>query len=182
MPTYEYAAWGSFGGGCQDDAVATVRRIATPKAEWVLMYRGGLARTRIGAPGSTVGYYLAVGRAADPGLEAAHQEPAGGKTARVGAHGLERIRELAAVVQETGRNPSPRSRAAAERSLGCGWSAAAAKPSKGRWHPSTARDGGATGWQGASRTVVGEARGRTGCLPWVTYRAAAGRKPGAPGG
>jgi hypothetical protein len=79
MPTYEYAAWGSFGGGCQDDAVATVRRIATPKAEWVLMYRGGLARTRIGAPGSTVGYYLAVARAADPGLEAAHQEPAGGR-------------------------------------------------------------------------------------------------------
>lgn len=53
------------------------------------------------------GYHLAVARAADPGLQAAHElAAAGGKKTQVTAEGLDRMRELVAVVQDTGRYPS----------------------------------------------------------------------------
>lgn len=101
--------------------MVTVQRNAAPKAEWVLMYRGGLTRARIaaltGAPASTVGYHLVVARTADPALESAHRQAADGTMHRASAHGLARMRELVTFVQETGQYPSARAGSAAERSL-----------------------------------------------------------------
>lgn len=151
-------------------------RSAAPKAEWVLMYRGGLTRTRIaaltGTPVSTVGYHLSVARAADPELESAHQK-AGGTTLRVSEHGLERMRELVAVVQETGRYPSPRARAAAERSLGVWLERRRREAVQGTLAPVYREGLGVLpGWQGASRTVVDEARWQDRLSALVKYRAA----------
>ncbi|WP_454700058.1 helicase associated domain-containing protein [Arthrobacter humicola] len=152
------------------------KRSAAPKAEWVLMYRGGLGRTRIaaltGSPASTVGYHLAVARAADPGLESAHQEAADGKSPRVSAHGLERMRELVAVVQETGRYPSPRARAAAERSLGVWLERRRREAAQGTLAPVYREGLGVLpGWQGAPRAVVDEARWQDRLAALVKYRA-----------
>jgi hypothetical protein len=72
------------------------------------MYRGGVTTVLTGVPASTAGYHLAVARAADPRLESVHETAAAGKTPRVSARALERVRKLVAVVQETGRYPSPR--------------------------------------------------------------------------
>lgn len=89
--------------------VAKTRRDAAPNAEWALMYRAGLTRGRIAelvrAPASTVGYHLRVAAAADPGLRQEHEAAAARKT-MVTAPGLERMQQLVALVQETGRYPS----------------------------------------------------------------------------
>jgi hypothetical protein len=157
--------------------VATVQRIAAPKAEWVLMYRGGLTRTRIavltGAAASTVGYHLAVARAADPGLETAHEEALAGKTPRVSAHGLERMQELLAVVQETGQYPSPRAETAAERSLGVWLERRRREAAEGTLAAEYREGPGVLpGWQGAPRAVSDEARWQDRLAALVTYRAA----------
>ncbi|MDP9696156.1 UNVERIFIED_ORG: hypothetical protein J2X79_003735 [Arthrobacter globiformis] len=97
------------------------RHGAAPNAEWVLMYRGGLTRSRIaaltGAPASTVGYHLARALAADPGLQADHEQAARQAPPRVTRQGSARMRELVAMVQETGRYPSRTATNAAERTL-----------------------------------------------------------------
>ena len=141
------------------------------------MYRGGLPRARIvaltGAPASTVGYHLAVARTADPGLETAHQEALGVKTRRVSAHGLERMRELVAVVRETGRYPSPRAGSAAERSLGVWLERRRRDAAAGTLAPEFAAGLGVLpGWQGAARAVVDEARWQDRLAALVKYRAA----------
>ncbi|WP_308159594.1 helicase associated domain-containing protein [Arthrobacter sp. ISL-65] len=97
------------------------RHGAVPNAEWVLMYRGGLTRTRIAAltraPTATVGYHLAVAVAADPGLQAAHEQAAAKAPLRVSPQGLALMRELVAMVQETGRYPSRTAEEVGERTL-----------------------------------------------------------------
>ncbi|WP_157372518.1 helicase-associated protein [Arthrobacter sp. Soil736] len=103
------------------DAVATTRRDAAPNPEWVLMYRGGLSRSKIaalaGAPASTVGYHLRVACAADPLLRKAHEAAAGTGASRVTAQGRERMHQLVAMVQETGRYPSRNAESTSERTL-----------------------------------------------------------------
>ncbi|WP_028273002.1 Helicase associated domain protein [Arthrobacter sp. UNC362MFTsu5.1] len=153
------------------------KRSAAPKAEWVLMYRSGLSRSRIaevtGVPGSTVGYHLSVARAADPGLESAHKEAMCGNTPRVSAHGLERIRELVAVVQETGRYPSPRAGTAAERSLGVWLERRRREAAQGTLAPEYRTGLGVLpGWQGAARAATDEARWQDRLAALVRYRAA----------
>jgi hypothetical protein len=85
------------------------------------MYRGGLTRSRIaaltGAPSSTVGYHLSLALAGDPGLQADHEQAAGKAPHRASPQGLARMRELVAMVQDTGRYPSRASTYRAERTL-----------------------------------------------------------------
>ncbi|MBT2547203.1 helicase associated domain-containing protein [Arthrobacter sp. ISL-65] len=85
------------------------------------MYRGGLTRSRIaaltGAPTSMVGYHLALALAADPDLQADHEQASRQAPPRVSHQGLARLRELVAMVQETGRYPSRTSTNRAERTL-----------------------------------------------------------------
>jgi hypothetical protein len=141
------------------------------------MYRGGLTRSRIaaltGAPAPTVGYHLSVARAADPGLQAAHEQAAGGKKSQVTAQGRERMRELVAMVQDTGRYPSRTAAAAAERSLASWLERRRRDAAAGTLAP-VLRDGLAVlqGWQGAPRAVADEARWQDKLAALVTYRAA----------
>ncbi|MBT2549119.1 hypothetical protein [Arthrobacter sp. ISL-65] len=99
----------------------TRQRGAAPNAEWVLMYRGGLTRSRIAmltcAPAQTVGYHLSVALAADPELQAAHEKAASNAPPRVSPQGQAQMRELVALVQETGRYPSRTANASDERAL-----------------------------------------------------------------
>lgn len=85
------------------------------------MYRDGLSRARIaelaGALPGTVGYHLGVARAADPGLETAHEKAAAPKTTRVTYQGLTRMKELIAFVQATSRYPSQYATDPYERTL-----------------------------------------------------------------
>src|SRR5687768_16084662 len=102
--------------------VETTRRNSAPNQEWVLMYRGGLARGQIaqlaGAAPKTVAYHLRIARAADPELQAAHEQAAAQKTTHAAtSQGLERMRQLVEMVQETGRYPSRTAESTAERSL-----------------------------------------------------------------
>ncbi|MFF1385740.1 helicase associated domain-containing protein [Arthrobacter sp. NPDC058288] len=157
--------------------MVTVQRNAAPKAEWVLMYRGGLTRARIaaltGAAASTVGYHLVVARAADPALESAHRQAADGTMHRASAHGLERMRELVAFVQDTGQYPSARAGSAAERSLASWLERRRREAAEGTLAPKYREGLGVLpGWEGARRVVSDEARwqGRLGAL--VKYRAA----------
>lgn len=97
------------------------KRGRAPNAEWVLMYRKGLSPDRIAAlveaAASTVNYHLRVGRALEPGLDAEHESTAGVNPAHVTAQGLERMQQLVALVQETGRYPSRQSSSDTERAL-----------------------------------------------------------------
>ena len=84
------------------------------------MYRAGLTRARIAelvrAPASTVGYYLRIAVAADPGLRTAHGAAAARKT-MVMAQGLERMQQLVTLVQQAGRYPSTNAESNSERAL-----------------------------------------------------------------
>lgn len=95
----------------------TPRRSA-PYPERVLMYRKGLSRGQIadltGAAAATVGYHLGLARTQDLGLQSEH-ETAVRKPAVTG-QGRERMGQLVAFVQDTGRYPSKSSHAA-ERTL-----------------------------------------------------------------
>ena len=97
------------------------RHGAAPNGEWVLMYRGGLTRSRIAAltrtPGSTVGYHLSLALAVDPGLQADHEQAARTAPPRASPQGLARMRELVVMVQERGRYPSRKADDVAERTL-----------------------------------------------------------------
>lgn len=141
------------------------------------MYRGGLTRSRIaaltGAPAATVGYHLTVARATDPGLQAAHEHAAGGTKTRVTAQGLERMRELVAVVQETGRYPSRTAGTAGERRLAIWLERRRRDAAAGTLAPVFRGGLGVLpGWQGAPRAVADEARWQGRLAALVKYRAA----------
>lgn len=94
---------------------------AAPEPEWVLMYRRGMSRGKIaevtGARLRTVGYHLTVARKLDPGLPAEHAEAAGTLSKRATNAGLERMAQLVAWVQESGRYPSAKAKDKTERGL-----------------------------------------------------------------
>lgn len=85
------------------------------------MYRKGHSADRIAvlveAAPSTVNYHISVARALEPGLDAEHESTAGAKPSHVTAQGLERMQQLVALVQETGRYPSRQSSSDTERAL-----------------------------------------------------------------
>lgn len=105
----------------QNGTVATKTRNSAPNPEWVLMYRRGLERHQIAelvkAAPATVGYHLAVARTGDPGLQAEHEAAARTKPSQTTAQGLERMRQLVAMVQETGHYPSRSAANTSERTL-----------------------------------------------------------------
>ncbi|MFE4542205.1 helicase associated domain-containing protein [Arthrobacter sp. NPDC056727] len=157
--------------------MTTRRHTAAPNAEWVLMYRGGLTRPRIAAltraPAKTIGYHLAIALAADPGLQAAHEQAASQSPAQVSMQGLARVRQLVALVQETGHYPSRTASAAEERTLATWLERRRHDAAAGTLAPAY-RDGLAIlpGWQRPPRPVADEARWRDRLGALVRYRAA----------
>ncbi|MEK0153451.1 hypothetical protein [Arthrobacter oryzae] len=122
-----------------------------------------------GAPATTVGYHLAVARAGDPGLEAAHEEAVAGKTLRVSAQGLARMQELVAMVHEAERYPSPRAGTAAERSLGVWLERRRREAAQGTLAAEYREGLGVLwGWQGATRAVSDEARWELCSALWLS--------------
>lgn len=101
--------------------MAKKRSASAPHPDWVLLYRGGLSTNKIteltGAPPSTVRYHLAAAKAADPGLKAEHAAAAGRSTTQGKQPGLQRMNQVIAMVQATGRYPSTAADAAWERKL-----------------------------------------------------------------
>jgi hypothetical protein len=159
----------------QDGAVT--RHGAVPNAEWVLMYRGGLTRSRIAtltrAPAQTVGYHLSAAVDADPSLQAAHEKSAAKAPPRVGPSGLARMRELVDMVQETGRYPSRTAKDVAERTLASWLDRRRDDDAAGTLAPAY-RDGLAVlqDWQRPPRAVADEARWQNRLTALAEYRAA----------
>lgn len=156
--------------------MATTRRDAAPNAEWVLMYRAGLTRARIAelvrAPASTVGYHLRIAAAADPGLRRTHEAAAAKKTL-VTAQGLERMQQLVALVQETGRYPSTNAESTSERALAT-WLQRRREDARAGTLAPAFRDGLAVlaGWEGKPRAEANEDRWQERLTALTTYRAA----------
>jgi hypothetical protein len=159
------------------------RHGAVPNAEWVLMYRGGLTRARIAAltraPIATVGYHLAVAVAADPGLQAVHDQAAAKAPLRVSPQGLARMRELVAMVHETGRYPSRTAQEVGERTLASWLDRRRDDDAAGTLAPAF-RDGLAVlpDWQRPPRAVADEARWQDRLKALAEYRAAGMTGPG----
>ncbi|MDB6077893.1 MAG: Helicase associated protein [Akkermansiaceae bacterium] len=135
-----------------------------PDAEWVLMYRLGLSRARIGAlvrvPPAAVGYHLAIARRQDPGLEAEHQVAAG---AASGPHpapkGLARLDEVISWVLTGGRFPDSRSRDRGERSMARWLSGRGREAAEGTLNPAySAGLAQIPGWADNRREATDEAR------------------------
>jgi hypothetical protein len=140
------------------------------------MYRGGLTRSRIAAltraPSSTIGYHLAAARATDPGLQTAHKNAASTR-ARGSVQGLARMRQLVAMVQETGRYPTRTSPATDERTLAAWLERRRHDATAGTLAPAY-RDGLAVlpDWQRPPRPVADEARWQDRFTALVRCRAA----------
>ncbi|MBO1269972.1 helicase-associated protein [Arthrobacter sp. PO-11] len=141
------------------------------------MYRGGLSRGRIaeltGAPALTVGYHLGVACAADPGLRTAHEAAVGGKDRQVTARGLGRMKQLLAMVQETGRFPSLTADDVSERTLAAWLRRRRREADAGTLAPAF-RDGldVLPGWRGRPRAAADEARWQDRLAALAAYRAA----------
>ncbi|MFC9352858.1 MULTISPECIES: helicase associated domain-containing protein [Terrabacteria group] len=149
---------------------------AAPNPEWVLMYRGGLARAQIvklvGAVSSTVGYHLDVARKADPELQAAHETAAALRTTHAPtAGGLEHLREVVTFVRTTGRFPSRATTSETERTLAAWLTHRRAEARDGTLAPAY-RDGLAVldGWKIPSRAESDEARWQERLAALVEYR------------
>jgi hypothetical protein len=140
------------------------------------MYRGGLTRPRIAAltkaPTSTIGYHLAIALAADPGLQAAHEQAANQSPRQVSVQGLARMRQLVAMVHLTGRYPSRTAAETDERSLASWLDRRRHDAAAGTLAPAY-RDGLATlpDWQRPARSVTGDARWQARLTALVRYRA-----------
>lgn len=144
--------------------MAAKRGKKAPYQEWVLMYRGGLTRGRIaelvGAAPKTVGYHLAIAKADDAELQAAHEAAAALKKSHAAtAQGLDRMRQLVARVQETGRYPARTAESTTERTLAA-WLQRRREDARAGTLAPAYRDGLAVlpGWQTPPRTEADEAR------------------------
>jgi hypothetical protein len=146
--------------------MAAQRGKKAPDQEWVLMYRGGLTRGRIGelvrAAPKTVGYHLSIARAGDPALQGAHEAAAALKaTHAANGQGMERMRQLVAMVQESGRYPSRTAESTPERTLAA-WLRRRGDDARAGTLAPAYRDGLAVlpGWQTPPRAEAFEARWR----------------------
>lgn len=103
-----------------DAAVTNQLRTATPHPEWLLMYRKGLSRTKIAEltrnDVAKVKRHISVAKTADPALQAEHAAAAKGSASRA-VPGMERLYQLVAMVEATGRYPSRNAEDRAEREL-----------------------------------------------------------------
>lgn len=140
------------------------------------MYRGGLTRPRIAAltnaPAKTIGYHLAVALAADPGLQTAHEQAASQAPRQVSVQGLSRMRQLVAMVQETGHYPTRSAEDTDERSLASWLDRRRNEDAAGTLAPAY-RDGLAAlpDWQRPGRSVAGDARWQARLTALVRCRA-----------
>jgi hypothetical protein len=153
------------------------RHRGVPNAEWVLMYRGGLTRSRIATltrtATSTVNHHLSAAVAADPALQAAHEKAADQALPQPGPSGLARMRKLVVMVQEAGRYPSRTAKDAAERTL-ASWLGRRRNDAVAGTLAPAYRDGLAVlpDWQRPPRAVADEARWRDRLTALAEYRAA----------
>lgn len=140
------------------------------------MYRRGLSRAQIaeqaGAPPSTVGYHLAIARAANPELTNEHKAATREKTTLVTSPGLNRMKDLVAFVQETGRYPSRKAAMPSERTLAA-WLWRRRRDAASGTLAATFRDGLSVlpGWQGTPRTIADEARWHDRLRALIAFRA-----------
>lgn len=143
--------------------MATKTRNSAPNPEWVLMYRRGLERRQIAelvkAAPATVAYHLAVARTIDPGLQAEHEAASRTKPSQVTARGLERMQQLVAMVQKTGRYPSRTAASTRERTLAA-WLGRRREDARAGTLAPAYRDGLAVlpDWQTPPRADIDEAR------------------------
>ncbi|MGK3955922.1 helicase associated domain-containing protein [Arthrobacter sp. R4] len=155
--------------------MATKRWNAAPEAEWVLMYRRGLSRGRIaeltGAPLRTVGYHLTVARKLHPGLQTEHEGATRKKPRRETGQGMERLAQLIATVQASGRYPSTKSVNRDERTLAT-WLNRRRREAREGTLPSAFLEGLSVlpGWQGLPRVIGDEARWQERLTALVEYR------------
>lgn len=155
--------------------MATKRWDAAPEPECVLMYRRGLSRGKIaeltGAPVRTVGYHLTVARKLHPGLQSEH-EAASGTSQRVTGQSVERMAQLIAMVQETGRYPSTKAEDSTERALAAWLNRRRREAREGKLLP-IFRDGlsALAGWQDLRRVAGDEVRWQERLAALAAYRA-----------
>jgi hypothetical protein len=150
-----------FGVLWKDGPVTGTLRRSAPYQEWVLMYRRGLSRGQIadltGAAPATVGYHLGLARTLDPGLQNEH-ETAARKPAITG-QGRERLQQVVAFVQETGRYPARGSDDVSERTLAAWLQRRRREAADGTLAPAYRQALAALpGWRGTPRAVADKAR------------------------
>jgi hypothetical protein len=139
------------------------------------MYRKGLTRGQIadltGAAPATVGYHLGLARKREPGLQREHEE-AGRNPARLTAHATERMQQLAAFVQDTGRYPSRSSDDVSERTLAEWLQRRRREATDGTLAPALQEGLGVLPeWRGVPRAVAHEARWQDQLAALAAYRA-----------
>ncbi|MFJ5698999.1 helicase associated domain-containing protein [Arthrobacter sp. NPDC093139] len=138
----------------------TPRRSA-PYQEWVLMYRKGLSRGQIadltGAAPATVGYHLGLARTLDPRLQ--HEHDAAARKPAITGQGRERLQQLVAFVQDTGRYPSRSSGDVSERTLAAWLQRRRCEAADGTLAPAYLQGlAELPDWRGTPRAVANEAR------------------------
>lgn len=148
-----------------------------PNAEWVLMYRRGLTRTRIarlvGVPPSTVGYHLAAAKSGDAGLNYEHEAHAlHARAARATAGNIARVNELFDFVTTEGRYPSSKATTPAERTLGLWLLRCRHKAAEGSLSP-VFREGlqALPEWEANTRALAEESRWQERLVALIDYRA-----------
>lgn len=154
------------------------------------MYRKGLSRRQIadlvGAAPATVGYHIGIARKLFPGLHEEHQAAAGAKLTKVTMPGLERMHQLVALVQETGRYPSRHTGSESERTLAA-WLQRRRKDARAGTLAPAFREGLSVlpGWQTPPRVEGDENRWQERLKALAEYRAAGNdwprHKAGDPG-
>jgi hypothetical protein len=138
------------------------------------MYRRGLARGQIadltGAAPATVGYHLGLARTQDPGLQSEHETAA--RKPAVSGQGRERLQQLIAFVQDTGRYPSRSSGDVSERTLAAWLQRRRREAADGTLAPAYRQALAVLpGWQGTPRAAAHETRWQELLTALATYRA-----------
>lgn len=157
--------------------MTTKRWGKAPNQEWVLMYRAGLGRRQIAdlsrTSPATVGYHLGIARRLDPGLQAEHEAAARTKPAKVTLQGSDRMRQLVAMVQKTGRYPSRHTGSESERAVAA-WLQRRRQEARAGTLPPAFRDGLSVlkDWQTPPRVEADENRWQERLKALVKYRAA----------
>ena len=145
-----------------------------PDAEWVLMYRLGLSRTRIAdlvrVHPAVVGYHLVIARRRDPDLEVEHHAAAGARTGP-SPRSLIRMEEVIAWISAEGRLPRGHAENRGERSMARWLSDRRRESTEGTLGPAY-RDGLARvpEWDGNHRAAADERRWHDRLAELVEFR------------
>lgn len=138
------------------------------------MYRKGLSRGQIadltGAAPATVGYHLGLARTQDPGL--VHEHETAARKPAVTGQGRERLQQLVAFVQDTGRYPSRSSGDVSERTLAAWLERRRREATDGTLAPAYLQGLAVLpAWRGTSRAAAAEARWQDLLAALAAYRA-----------